>query len=198
MTRILLATAVLSILLLTGILPGAQATPQALGSVTMASSEVVKIKRTIDRDTKELQEFRKLIRDLESTANESSSARRQTIVNDLHGAMGREIVQLEEKIGEEYFLRTHGEVQKRRDDRSDRPTGSAAVFTPAHPRLTHMQGLYRVCSRGQRKAVNKEGTGLTDYLEKVNSFALLMEGDLQATRALLPAETAEKSKASMW
>ncbi|UCH83780.1 MAG: hypothetical protein JSW50_15240 [Candidatus Latescibacterota bacterium] len=198
MNRIPLVMVALSILVAFGILPDAHATPQALGSVTMASSEVAKIKRTIDRDTKELKEFRKLIKNLESTARESSSARRQKIITDLHNAMGREIVQLEKKIGEEYFLRTHGEVQKRRDGRTERPTGSAAVFTPAHQRLTHMQGIYRVCSRGQRKAVNKEGSGLTDYLEKVNTFALLMEGDLQATRALLPAETAEKSKASMW
>jgi len=198
MIRILLLLCGLSILLTPGNLPDATAGPQALGGVTMASSEVAKIKRIIDRDEKELREFRKLIRELEGTTNQSSSAKRQQVINGLHDAMGREIVQLEEKIGETYFLRQHAEVQKRRDDRSERPTGSAAVFTPDHQRLTHMQGLYRVCQRGQRKAVNKEGNGLSDYIDKVNTFASLMQGDLQSTRALLPSETAEESKASMW
>ena len=198
MIRILLVMCSLSFFLMPGYLPDAAAEPQALGSVTMASSEVAKIKRTIDRDEKELKEFQKLIRNLQGTANQSSSATRQKVIDNLHNAMGREIIQLEEKIGESYYLRQHGEVQKRSDGRDERPTGSAAVFTPDHQRLTHMQGLYRVCSRGQRKAVNKEGTGLNDYLEKVNTFASLMQGDLQSTRALLPNETAEKSKASMW
>jgi hypothetical protein len=196
--RTLLIMCGLSFFLMPGYLPDAAADPQALGSVAMASSEVAKIKRTIDRDEKELQEFQKLIRDLQGTVNQSSSATRQKVIDDLHSAMGREIVQLEEKIGETYFLRQHGEAQKRSDDRDERPTGSAAVFTPDHQRLTHMQGLYRVCSRGQPKAVNKEGTGLNDYLDKVNTFASMMQGDLQSTRALLPSQTAEESKASMW
>jgi hypothetical protein len=198
MIRILLVICVLSIFLATGNPPDACAGPQALGSVAMASSEVAKIKRIIDRDEKELQDFRRLVRNLEGTVNQSSSAKRQQVIDDLHNSMGREIVQLEEKIGESYFLRQHGEVKERRDGRDERPTGSAAVFTPDHQRLTHMQGIYRVCSTGQRRAVNKEGTGLSDYLEKVKTFASLMQGDLQSTRALLPNETAEKSKASMW
>ena len=197
MIRILFAMCILSFFLMLGHLPDAAAAPQSLGSVSMAGAEVSKIKRAIDGDEKELKEFQKLIRDLKGTVNQSNSAKRQKVINDLHSAMGREIIQLEEKIGETYFLRQHGEVQERRDGRDERPTGSAAVFTPDHQRLTHMQGVYRVCSRGQRKAVNKEGTGLNDYLEKVNTFASLMQGDLQSTRALLPNETAEKSKASM-
>jgi hypothetical protein len=198
MIRILLVICGLLILLIPGNLPDAAAEPQALGGVTMASSEVAKIKRTIDRDEKELREFKKLIRELEGTVNQSSSAKRQKVINDLHNAMGREIVQLEQKLGETYFMRVHGDVQNRRDDRTERPTGSAAVFTPDHQRLTHMQGIYRVCQRGQRNAINKTGTGLEDYISKVNTFASLMQGDLQSTRALLPSDSAEKSKASMW
>lgn len=198
MIRILLILCGLSLLLIPGNLRDVCAEPQALGSVSMASSEVAKIKRTIERDEKELREFQKSIRELESAARQSSSAKRQKVIDNLHSAMGREIVQLEEKIGETYFLRQHGEVQKRSGSRDERPTGSAAVYTPDHQRLTHMQGIFRVCQRGQRKAVNKEGTGLDDYLQKVKTFASLMQGDLQSTRALLPSETAEESKASMW
>jgi hypothetical protein len=196
--RTLLVLGVLSLILIPDKAPDVRATPQAMGAVSMASSEITKIKRTIDRDEKELREFQKLVRQLETTANQSNGARRQQVIDELQSTMVREILQLEEKMGETYFLRTHGEVKERRDDRDERPTGSAAVFTPDHQRLTHMQGLYRVCSRGQRAAVNKDGTGLNDYLEKVNTFASLMQGDLQSTRALLPNETAEKSKASMW
>ncbi len=160
------------------ILHDAIAAPQSGSGTSLSNSEISDLKNMLNRDQRELRDFQGLIRDLESAAKESSGARRQKTIDKLQEAMAREIIQAEENLNKDYFLRIHGEVSKR-DASSSVPQGTSAVFTPEHQRLTYMQSIYRVCSRGTRRAVNKESQGVENYLQKVKDFAVLMQTDIQ-------------------
>ena len=183
----------LSIVLISSILPDACA-----ANTSLSNSEIRELKSMLDRDKRELRDFQGLIRDLESAANESNGARRQKTIDKLQDAMVREIIQAEENLSKDYYLRVHGDVKK--TDRSESKTqGTSAVFSPEHQRLTHMQSLYRVSSRGTRRAVNKEPQGMENYLQKVKDFAILMQTDIQKTKSVLNAATGNSGQgASLW
>jgi hypothetical protein len=183
--------------LTSSILPDA-ALAQGQPDGRLSSSEISELKSMLSRDQRELRDFQGLIRDLESAANESNGARRQKTIDKLQDAMAREIIQAEEKLNKEYFLRVHGEVKKR-ELKDKNPQGTSAVFSPDHQRLTHMQSIYRVCSRGARRAVNKETQGMDNYLRKVKDFALLMQTDIQKTKTVLNSAEGNSSQgASLW
>lgn len=174
------------------------ASPQGGSGATMSRSEISDLKKTVERDQRELRDFQGLIRDLESAARESSSARRQKTIDKLQEAMGREIIQAEQNLNKDYFLRVHGETSKR-DASASVPQGTSAVFTPEHQRLTYMQSLYRVCSTGSRRAVNKEPNGVENYIQKVKDFAVLMQTDIQRSKTVLNSATGESAQgASLW
>jgi hypothetical protein len=197
MKAIIIAGICLIIGMTSSILPDPTAAQNQSGA-TLSRAEISDLKSMLSRDQRELRDFQGLIRDLESAANESNGARRQKTIDKLQDAMAREIIQAEENLNKEYFLRVHGEVKKR-ELKNKNPQGSSAVFSPEHQRLTHMQSIYRVCSRGTRRAVNKEPQGMENYLRKVKDFAVLMQTDIQKTKTVLNAATGENSQgASLW
>ena len=121
--------------------------------------------------------------------------------------MVREILNLEERVGEEYVIRQHGTGPIDREDRlkvggntypmesrifkKQYKTGGIS-HKPALNRLARMQSTYVVCKRISNEAISKHDRALPAYIERVNEFARLMGQEIDSARALLPPEDKEE------
>ena len=167
-------------------------------------------KKQLKTEERELREFKSLISELERFAKESSNANRRRVINRMQDMMVDEILAVEGRVSKVHKIQQHGVDPKDKDrqasakDSKNTLPGEAKGYKndwttggdggkPSLSRLTHMQSIYRVCSRAREPAINKHERAVPAYIQRVHEFARLWETEMRSLRTFTQTgQTPEK------
>ena len=143
-----------------------------------------------------------VVRSDELCENLSDFQNRRLAINGIHDLMKNVILQMEEEIGKNRVIQTHGKIPYT-EERKEKKGGhtmpaSRRSFQQAHQtggmtagnywihRLAQMQSIYRVCSTAREPAISKHQSGLPFFMDKSEEFARLMEWNISDVQGMLP------------
>jgi hypothetical protein len=172
------------------------------------AEQIKTMKRDLDSNERELQDFQDLLETLADNVHESSNSDRRSAIEDIQEAMKTEILQMEKLLGQSRTIIRHGsEVREYDGDdedssdsaySSDRMEGMMELGDggrdPELYRLARMQVLFGGCKKIREEAINGTDWATDRYQRNAAQFAGLMHAEIVYNKTVIRSSM---SKAGM-
>ena len=172
------------------------------------AEQIKTMKRDLDNNERELQDFQDLLETLADYVHVSSNSDRRSSIEDIQESMKTEILQMEKLLGQSRTIIRHGS-EVREYDGDDKDSSDPAYSSdrmegvmelgdggrdPELYRLTRMQELFVGCKRIREEAINGTDWAIDRYQRNAAQFAGLMHAEIVHARTVIRASM---SKAGM-